>query len=387
MKKNKLIKFLIIGILIILIILIVLLKIINNKKTDEIKNVVNDEEPILESEENIYEIEQLNTFCMVEKIINKNIELGNIFYGNKIYFQEDSSTDGYRLYIFGEVFNQDKKTAKNMFCAIDFNEPEGKYKISQMKEEIELSEFEQIAKNGTQKYLITQNYTGEFLQEDITNNNIVKRYFEYYKLLILSKPEKAYSLIDEEYKEIRFENYDNFYKYIDENKEIFNNMEFNKYQINYYDDYTQYVALSDNGNYYIFNINKVMDFSVFLDQYIVDLPQFITKYENSDVRIKVALNINKFIMGISDKNYNYINILLADSFKNANSITNNIELERFITNNFYSKNDIEFLTFDEQGSYYIYTANLKDKNGNEEKTIKLVVKLEEGTKFKISFSS
>ncbi len=387
MKKNKLIKFLIIGILIILIILIVLLKIINNKKTDEIKNVVNDEEPILESEENIYEIEQLNTFCMVEKIINKNIELGNIFYGNKIYFQEDSSTDGYRLYIFGEVFNQDKKTAKNMFCAIDFNEPEGKYKISQMKEEIELSEFEQIAKNGTQKYLITQNYTGEFLQEDITNNNIVKRYFEYYKLLILSKPEKAYSLIDEEYKEIRFENYDNFYKYIDENKEIFNNMEFNKYQINYYDDYTQYVALSDNGNYYIFNINKVMDFSVFLDQYIVDLPQFITKYENSDVRIKVALNINKFIMGINDKNYNYINILLADSFKNANSITNNIELERFITNNFYSKNDIEFLTFDEQGSYYIYTANLKDKNGNEEKTIKLVVKLEEGTKFKISFSS
>ena len=217
MKKNKLIKFLIIGILIILIILIVLLKIINNKKTDEIKNVVNDEEPILESEENIYEIEQLNTFCMVEKIINKNIELGNIFYGNKIYFQEDSSTDGYRLYIFGEVFNQDKKTAKNMFCAIDFNEPEGKYKISQMKEEIELSEFEQIAKNGTQKYLITQNYTGEFLQEDITNNNIVKRYFEYYKLLILSKPEKAYSLIDEEYKEIRFENYDNFYKYIDYN--------------------------------------------------------------------------------------------------------------------------------------------------------------------------
>lgn len=386
MKKNNLIKFLIIGILIILIILILLLKVINNNKKDELKNVVNDEEPTLESEEDIDEIEQLNTFCMVEKIINENIESGNIFYADKIYFQEYSSSEGYRLYIFGELFNQSNKIAKNMFYAIDFDELEGKYKISQMKEEIELSEFEQIAKNGTQKYLITQNLTGEFLQEDITNNNIVKRYFEYYKLLILTKPEKAYSLINDEYKKIRFENYDNFYKYINNNIEIISNMKFNKFQINYYDDYTQYVSLSDSGNYYIFNVNTVMDFSVLLDQYIVDLPQFTTKYENSDVRIKVALNINKFIMGINDKNYNYINTLLADSFKNTNSITNNTELERFITNNFYSQNDIEFLTFEEQGSYYIYTASLKDKNSNEEKTIKLVVQLEEGTKFKMSFS-
>ena len=386
MKKNKLIRFLIIGILIILIILILLLKVINNTQKDELKNVVNDEEPILESEENIDEIEQLNTFCMVEKIINKNVELGNIFYANKIYFQEDSSIDGYKLYIFGELFNTNNKIAKNIFWAIDFNELEGKYKISQMKEDIELSEFEQIAKNGTQQYLTTQNFTGEFLQEDITENNIVKRYFEYYKLLILTKPEKAYLLINDEYKEIRFGNYDNFYKYINDNIEIFNNMEFNKFQINYYEDYTQYVSLSNSGNYYIFNVNKVMDFSVLLDQYIVDLPQFTTKYESSDVRIKVALNINKFIMGINDKNYNYINILLADSFKNANSITNNTEVEKFITNNFYSQNDIEFLTFEEQGSYYIYTASLKDKNSNQKKTIKIVVQLEEGTKFKMSFS-
>lgn len=386
MKKNKLIKFLIIGILIILIILIVLLKIINDKKTNESDNIVNDEEPILESDESIDEIEQLNTFCMVEKIINENVEAGNVFFANKIYFQEDNSINGYRLYIFGELFNQSNKLAKNIFYAIDFNEIEGKYKISQIKEEIELAEFEQIAKNGMQKYLITQNFTGEFLQEDITNNNIVKRYFEYYKLLILDKPEKAYSLINDEYKKIRFENYDNFLKYINDNIEVLNQMEFDKFQINYYDDYTQYISLSNKENYYIFNINKVMDFSVLLDQYIIDLPQFTTKYESSDVRIKVALDINKFIMGINDKNYNYINTLLADSFKSANNIIDNKELEKFITNNFYSQNDIEFLSFQEQGSYYIYTASLKDKNGNEEKTIKLVVQLEEGTKFKMSFS-
>ena len=55
-------------------------------------------------------------------------------------------------------------------------------------------------------------------------------------------------------------------------------------------------------------------------------------------------------------------------------------------NNFYDQNEVEFLVFSEQGSYYVYTLNLKDKNGTETKDLKIVMQLEEGTDFKMSFS-
>ena len=92
-------------------------------------------------------------------------------------------------------------------------------------------------------------------------------------------------------------------------------MELSKLQVNYFDDEKQYVAYSNYSDYYIFQVKDVMDFSVLLDQYLVDIPQFVTKYEASDIRIKTALNINKFIMGINDKNYAYVYTLLADSLK------------------------------------------------------------------------
>ena len=388
MKKNNIIKYLIVAIIIILVFLIILLVKLNNKKTEDLKGeeISEDELPELEIDESIDEIDQFNTFFMTEKIINESLGDENIFYANKIYFQETSVVTSYRLYVFGEIFDEKNKKSQNIFYAIDFDTENSKYKISQMKKDMESNEFEQIVKAGAQKYLISDNITGEFLQEDITENNIVKRYFEYYKMLILINPEKAYSLIDNEYKELRFENYDNFYKYINNNISKFTNMEFSKFQINYYDNYTQYVSVSNDGEYYIFNMNKIMDFSVLLDQYIVDIPQFTSKYEKSDVRIKVGLNINKFIYGINNKNYNYISTLLADSFKNANGLTNLTELEKYLKNNFFEQNNIEFLTFSEQGSYYIYEAVIKDKNSDEQKNIKIVMQLTEGTKFKMSFS-
>lgn len=388
MKKNKIVKYLVLTIIIILIILILILIKLNKEKTENLMGEDISEEELAELEINdeIEEVEQINTFYMADTIINENIQSGNIFYSNKIYFQETSIVTTYRLYIFGENFDKINRTTQNIFYAIDFDTEKGTYKISQIKQGISLSEFEEIANEGKQKYLINENLVGEFFQEDITDNNVVRRYFEYYKMLILANPEKAYLLINDEYKKIRFENYENFYKYINDNIDNFMNMEFNKFQINYYDEFTQYVSVSNSGEYYIFNVNKIMEFSVLLDQYIVDIPQFTEKYNKSDIRIKIALNINKFIFGINNKNYNYVNNLLADSFKNLKGITNVTELEKYLKNNFYEENDIEFLTFNEQGSYYVYTANLKDKNSDEEKNIKIVMQLNEGTKFKMSFS-
>lgn len=389
MKKNSILKYLIIFAIIILAVLLVIIFKLNKRVTEDDNTTadINEEDLAeLEIDEDIDEINQLNTFCMAEKIINEKLNSGNIFYANKIYFQETDIVVSYRLYIFGEIFDNVNKRSQNVFYAIDFDAENGTYKVSQYKQDIDLTEFEQIATTGAQKYVTDDNITGEFFQDDISDSDAVRRYFEYYKMLILTNPEKAYSLIDDKYKTLKFGNYDNFNTYVINNISKFENMEFSKFQINYYDNYKQYIAYSSDGDYYIFNIKDIMDFSLVLDQYIVDIPQFVTKYENADTRVKVGLNINKFIMGINDKNYYYIYTLLADSFKETNNLTDVSQVEQYLKNNFYDQNEIDFSVFNEQGSYCIYTANLKDKNSTETKEIKIVMQLGEGTDFKISFS-
>lgn len=390
MKLNKIIKYLIILVIVILIIIVFVLF---SMKKNSTENSTNEEEefkeseiPLLEVDEDIEEIKQLNTFCMSEKVIGEHLESGNIFYANKIYFQETNAGEAYRLYVYGEIFNLNNKTYQNTFYAIDFDTVAGTYKISQQKNDIDLTEFEQIATTGEQKYIINEQLTGEFFQEDIADNETVTRYFNYYKMLLLTNPEKAYSLIDEKYKTLRFENYDNFNQYIQNNLTEFETMELSKFQINYIDGITQYVAYSNIEDYYIFTINDIMNFTLVLDQYIVDIPQFVAKYEASDARVKVGLNINKFIMGINDKNYNYVSTLLADSFKSNNNLTTVSAVENYLKSNFYDQNEIQFSIFTEQGSYYVYDVTIKDKNGTDTKDMKIVMQLEEGTGFKMSFS-
>ena len=138
MKKDNILKYLIIAIALILVILMVIVIILNIKKSEN-NSSIDDEEfesPELEVDESIEEIEQINTYCMVENIINENIMPGNIFYTNKIYFQENLDIDGYRLYVLGEIFDKVNRKDQNVFYAIDFNSIEGSYKISQIKKDI-----------------------------------------------------------------------------------------------------------------------------------------------------------------------------------------------------------------------------------------------------------
>lgn len=394
MKKNNILKFSIILVIIVfLIILFILLRL--NKDTTETGNNINEEEPYkeeemaeLEIDESIDEVNELNSFCMAEDVINQHQDNGNKFYASKIYFQETDVVVSYRLYIFGEIFNTTNRTSQNAFYAIDFDTTTGTYKYSQQKLDIDQTEFEQIATTGEQKYVITEEITGEFFQNDIADNTTVKRYFEYYKMLILTNPEKAYSLIDEKYKNLRFENnYENFNNYIQQNLAEFENMEFSKFTVNYFNSNKQYVAYSNYEDFYIFTVNNnIMDFTVLLDEYIVDLPQFVTKYEESDSRVKTGLNISKFINGLNDKNYYYVSTLIADSFKTANNLTNITDLENYLKTNFYDQNEVEYSIFTEQGSYCIYDVTLKNKNGTETKSMKFVMELGDGTDFKMSFS-
>ena len=147
MKNNNILKYSIILVIIVfLIILFILLRL--NKDTTETGNHINEEEPYkeeemgeLEIDESIDEVNELNSFCMAEEVINQHLNSGNKFYASKIYFQETDVVVSYRLYVFGEIFDTVNKTSQNAFYAIDFDTTTGTYKYSQQKLDIDQTEF------------------------------------------------------------------------------------------------------------------------------------------------------------------------------------------------------------------------------------------------------
>lgn len=55
-------------------------------------------------------------------------------------------------------------------------------------------------------------------------------------------------------------------------------------------------------------------------------------------------------------------------------------------NNFFDKNQITYNIVEKQGDAWLFNAKLNNANGKEQKGINLVVKLNEGTDFEMSFS-
>ena len=160
----------------------------------------------------------------------------------------------------------------------------------------------------------------------------------------------------------------------------------------------RYVCKDGKDNFYIFNVNKVLDYTVVLDTYTVDLPEFTEKYNKVSAQEKVALNINKVITALNDKDYKYIYNKLADSFKD-NYFNNEDELKEYLSNKLYDNNEINFGKFSDEGNgIYTYEIELSEISNENEAAqegkgdnfarikMNVVMQLKEGTDFVMSFS-
>ena len=180
------------------------------------------------------------------------------------------------------------------------------------------------------------------------------------------------------------EDYENYMEYMTSIK----NIKLERYSKTSEDGYTKYICQDTYNNYYIFKVTELMQYSLILDTYTIEIPEFTEKYETSNAQEKVILNINKFMQGVNDKDYKYAYSLLADSFKETNFNTQK-DFENYIKTNFFEKNDFKYEKFgDEANTYYTYQIKITDrnKNRNEEITKTFIILLEEGLDFKLSFN-
>ncbi|MCI8621835.1 MAG: hypothetical protein HFJ50_09350 [Clostridia bacterium] len=204
---------------------------------------------------------------------------------------------------------------------------------------------------------------------------------------ILYNPELAYEHLDENYKKAKFANLNEFKIYAINNSKRYVTAKVTKYQKTEKNGYIQYACTDTEGRVYIFNETAVKKYTLILDTYTLEIPEFTAKYNTSNPKEKVILNLDKFMQSINDKDYKYAYSLLAESFKNLNFKTQ-AEFENYMKTNFFEKNKFEYEKFgDEANTYYTYKIKITDKTGIDEREITktFIILLEEGTKFKLSF--
>ena len=235
--------------------------------------------------------------------------------------------------------------------------------------------------NISKNEIIKNSYNNNIKVDD-SEVYVITHYFSDFRMKMLNDTEVAYRELDSDYAQKKFGDYSNFQNYINENKESITYAGINKYQVVENSDNKEYICIDENGKYYIFVESGIGKYTVVLDTYTIDLPEFLTKYNSSNERIKVGMNIQKVFDAINDKDYEFVYNKLDSSFKQNNFKTLS-EFKDYAEKNFVGK-QLKYDECQQQGSIYVFNITITDGTNQTGKNV--IMKLLDGTDFVMSFN-
>ena len=233
---------------------------------------------------------------------------------------------------------------------------------------------------------IERNKFNTYRKSNINDDYIIVDYIDDIKNKLISNPKNVYqNMLEQEYREKRFESLQNFISYINQNKEEIESIEAKKYII--LNEKHEYIIQDQYDNYYVINEKAIMDYTIRFDLYTISEDEFSSSYKSATNEKKVQMNISKFIQMINRHDYKTAYSCLATSFKNNYTLTGEKFIEA-VKNKFFTYNNVEYVKCDEVGNNtYAYEIKLTDLTGNnqEEKTITIIMKLNDEENFEMSF--
>jgi len=130
-----------------------------------------------------------------------------------------------------------------------------------------------------------------------------------------------------------------------------------------------------------------MQFSIILDTYTLDLlPELLETQNSNNVQDRVYLNIKNFTDSINAKDYRYAYNKLSPGFKSNNFPTLQ-SFENYIISTWYSRNNIKHVNYSEEGGLHLYDIKFENaENGLETVTRTIIMQIQEGTDFVLSFN-
>ncbi len=233
---------------------------------------------------------------------------------------------------------------------------------------------------------ITDETYNKYTNTAIDSNTYINDLFNSYKNDVIYDQQSAYEAIDEEYRKIRFNNISEFLTYKNENYKEILTASLDTYSQSTRNGTTQYICKDNYGKYYIFNETAPFQYKIILDTYTFPTEDFIQQYNKSLESEKVVLDIQRFFMGINDKNYGYSYSVLSSSFKNNNYPTREAFVN-FATQNFFAENEVHYIQYEKQNDLYIYKIKLTDPTGvsTQEKNFNIIIRIGSGTDYEMSF--
>ena len=238
----------------------------------------------------------------------------------------------------------------------------------------------------TTQQRITANNNNKYDLPIVSTSILTQQYLANYKNLALYSPETVYNnCFTEEYKQKRFGSLENFIKYVNLNKEEIEQIQFAGYKIENEGEYTKYIIQDQYQNTYQFLERYIMEYTVMLDEYTIPSQEIINKYNNASETEKVALNVNKIISMINDRDFSTLYSLLDETYKNT-YFQNSDEFDYYMRN-MYGHVTYEISNSIKERDTYVIDVNLKNiSNSNSViKEMKIMMQLKNNMDFKISF--
>ncbi len=256
------------------------------------------------------------------------------------------------------------------------NENKDEYLYAAQKPSEEYSELKE-------KYMYN-----EFQFASVSIEDLVKIYFNNYRAECNNNIENSYKMLNDEYRDKKFGDFENYKKYIDENIDKINNITLEQYsKTQTAEGYNKYTCTDKNGNNYIFIEISIMDYSVMLDTYTLPSQEFVNKYNQTNEQGKTALNIQRIEKALNIGGYDFAYNCLSEGFKN-NYFQTQEDFENYVKTNLFDGNfTVEYGKFATESGLFKYTVVLTNK-GNPQESIEktIIMKLNEGTDFEMSFN-
>ena len=349
----------------------------DEKETADIYRKIDEEQEERErtGDYEVEEVGNLPEYLSVENCIQKNKDEN--FKVQEIKFIEKEKSVNYAVY--GYIGEEEK------YYMLVFDIENETFEIEEMKNVKNIDDID-IKNKTIEEIKNTGNNEFEFL--DMSEEDIARKYLEILTKLEIEQPEKAYEMLDSEYKKERFSDLDDYKQYVEENKDIIEEGVLSKYSVDYKDDYTEYIMVDTNANSYTLRAKSAMNFTLLLDNYTIKVEGYETSYSKLSDEEKVKSNVYIFLEMINNKDYKHAYELLDKTFRENNFET----LDKFknhVKENFFSHNiDIYEANLKEEGNNYVYTTQIVSDSSSaaEKKKMTVIMKLKEGTDFVMSFS-
>ena len=326
-------------------------------------------------------------------IKKNNISTDNVItiYENieKYYIQEmcafETSTMS-EYYTYGFILKENNDKPENYYFKVCKDSSNSTFSVSPLKID-EYNKAKEGKINKTENESIKSNLYNKYNYNLYSGKDVAEKYINDFIFKMKYIPDVAFGTLDEEYRNKKFSNIDEFKSYIKNNSERFDDFIIRSYGREATENITNYEVEDINNYYYKIKASSGMDYTIILDDYTVESNEYVQKYNSSSDSTKIATCVNKFFKLIDSKEYKSAYAYLDDTFKQKNFDTVG-KFETYAKQNFFNNNTVTISSAEKVGD--IYSCKVQIKSGVSvaamSKDITVIIKLKENTDFVMSFS-